>query len=230
MSPSLPAAGGWTREELESLPRTLLSRDSRLKPGVWLVKHPDGDGVVKDTARLTRSRRRLGRWLLNRERRALERLDGIDGIPRVLARIDRDAFVCARVPGKPLDAEAFRRAPRELVTALHHLMDRIHDRGVYHLDLHQRQNILVDDDGRPHLVDFGAALMPGPIARALFGRLLGWVDRQSTLKYLARFAPECLEPDEARAVLRRHRLRKLWIFTRHPSTRERTAARERLRP
>jgi hypothetical protein len=79
------------------------------------------------------------------------------------------------------------------------------------------------------MVDFGAALVPGPLARRVFGPLLAWIDRQAALKYLARFAPECLSEEEAQAVLWQRRARSLWIFSSRPSRRETLGARERLR-
>jgi hypothetical protein len=77
------------------------------------------------------------------------------------------------------------------------------------------------------MIDFGAAFVPGPLARAAFGGWLARVDRQAPLKFLARFAPESLTPDEARRVLAQRRWRRLWPFGR-PSRREEHAARRRL--
>ena len=72
------------------------------------------------------------------------------------------------------------------------------------------------------------AVAPGPVLRALFGRLLRYADRQAASKYLARFTPDLLTEEEARAVLRGRALRKLWFFTRSGRT-ESDGARRRLR-
>jgi len=216
-----------TREALERLPRQPLRQPSPLKPAVWRVETPMGAVVVKDVRPCGRLQRGIARWLLERERRVLERVGTLDGVPHLLGRIDRDAVVLSLVPGRPLDAALFGQRPRDLVAQLRELTEELHERGVFHLDLHQRKNLLVDDSGRLHVVDFGAAFALGPLARLLFGWLLGHVDRQAAYKYLARFTPEELTVDEARAVLRHRSLRRMWPFTPHGAA-EGRAARRRL--
>jgi predicted Ser/Thr protein kinase len=203
-----------TRDELERLPSELLRPASGVKPSVARVETAAGPIVVKDVRPARGARRTLARWLLGRERRALERVAGLEGCPRLLGRIDRDALAMSWVAGRPLDEELFRGRPRAFVSELLALIDALHARGVYHLDLHQRRNLLVDPKGRLHVVDFGAALVPGRMLRALLGPLLRHVDRQAPYKHLAHFAPEELTVEEARAVLRQRRLRRLWPFTR----------------
>jgi serine/threonine protein kinase len=200
--------------EYERLPRQLLSKPSRLKPAVWRVETPGGPVVVKDARACHGIPRLVARWLLRRERRVLERLVAIEGVPRVLAQLDRDVLVLSLVPGRTLDSELFRARPRELIAQMNALIDRLHALGVFHLDMHQRKNVLVDEAGRLSLVDFGAAVALGPTGRALLGRLLDHSDRHAPYKYLARFAPEELTPAEARAVLWQRRLRRLWPFAR----------------
>lgn len=216
------------RADLERMPRTQLGKPSGLKPAVWRVETPEGPVVVKDTRHAGRATRWLARWLLGRERRILERLESLDGVPHLVATVDADAIVLSLVPGTPLDEARFREAPRELVEQLLELTEKLHALGVFHLDLHQRKNLLIDERGRLHLVDFGAAVAPGRLTRLVLGRVLRQADRQAAYKYLARFTPEELSEAEARAVVRQRRLRKLWPFTPH-SRRESSRARARLR-
>jgi len=218
-----------SRAGFETRPRTLLSRASRLKPAVWRVEGPSGPVLVKDVAGLPPLFRILGRMLLHRERRILERLEGLDGVPAVLGEWDADAFLTSWVAGEPLDRERFCAAgPRKLTDQLLSLLEEVHARGVYHLDIRQRRNLLLDSHGRVRLVDFGAAFGFGPLRRRLFGALLGWVDRLSVLKHLARYAPAELTPAEARSVLRAQRLRRLWVVSPHRPRGEVEGARARL--
>lgn len=203
-----------SRSEYERLPRRLLSKPSRLKPAVWMVETPGGPVVVKDAGASRGIYRLIARWLIRRERRVLERLASIESVPRLLGQFDRDALVLSLVPGTTLDSNSFRARPRELVLQLNALISSLHAHGVFHLDLHQRKNLLVDEAGRLRVVDFGAAVALGPAARLLLGRPLAHSDRQAPYKYLARFAPEELTLAEARAVLWHRRLRKLWPFVR----------------
>lgn len=220
----------WTRAQFEAGPRTLLSRGSRLKPAVWrLESAPGGPVVVKDAAGAPWWSRWLARALLARERRVLENLRGLEQVPELLGSIDAEAFVCRWLAGAPLQREAFQRAPRRVADELLLLVERFHARAVYHLDLRQRQNVLLDARGTVAVVDFGAAWRLGPLTRPWLGPCLAAIDRQAALKYLARYAPEQLSAAEARAVLRAERWRRFWPFTPHRSRGAAEGARERLR-
>jgi hypothetical protein len=214
------------RAAYEGLPRSALGKRSGFKPAVWRVETFAGPVVVKDARHVKLPGRWIARWLVGRERAVLSRIATIVGVPQLVARIDQDAFVLTFLPGSPLDAPTFRARPREICEQLAAITDGIHRCGVFHLDLHQRTNLLVDDDGRLHVVDFNAAIVVGPLTRHLAGRILGCLDRYAPYKYLARFAPEELTYSEARWVARRQAIRRLWPFWR-PSKRELQAARMR---
>jgi serine/threonine protein kinase len=212
-----------TRSEYELMPRRLLSKPSRWKPAVWRVETPEGPIVVKDARGHGVVHRLVARWLIGRERRVLERITSIDCVPRLLGQLDRDALVLSLVPGRTLDGNLFRARPRELVAQLSELINSLHALGVFHLDLHQRKNLLVDETGRLRVVDFGAAVALGPAARLLLGGVLTHSDRHAPYKYLARFAPEELTLAEARAVVWQRRLRRLWPFVRPGRVEQRAA-------
>ena len=216
------------RAALEAAPRELLSRGSRFKPAVYLASASDGTVcVVKDVREVPGWSRPLARWLMGRERRILMALGGVEGVPRLLAEVDRDAFALALLPGEPLTPAAFEAHPRRLATDLRRITRAMHARGVYHLDLRQRQNLLVDGD-RLAVVDFGAAWKPRVWSAWLLAPIFRWVDRQAVLKYVARHAPQDLDYDEARSVLRFLRWRKLWFFSPHNDAGEWGSAKERV--
>ena len=109
----------------------------------------------------------LARRLLARERRALERLATLDGVPRLPAeRVAHElpppagsrpgaALVRSWIDGEPLSrAEAL---PVDFFDRLDELVQRVHAAGVCHNDLHKEQNVLVRADGSPALVDFQLA-------------------------------------------------------------------------
>lgn len=215
------------REALERLPRQQLGRPSAFKPAVWRVAAPGGTLIVKDVLHSPGWARWIARAMLRRERKILARLREVQGVPHLAGRIDRDAIALTWVPGRQLDKRIFRARPRDLMRQMEELTERLHTAGVFHLDLHQRNNFLVDERGRLSIVDFGSAVAPGRLTRALFGRYFRRSDQHAGYKFLARFAPEELTDDEARVVLRQRALRKLWFFT-PTSSREIRAARKRL--
>lgn len=209
-----PTRATWPRASYEAGPRRHLSRDSRWKPQVWEATTPDGAvRIVKDCRPLPWWSRWLARPLMGRERRILARLDGVAGVPQLAEALDRDAFAMKRLEGEPLTPETFRLAPRRLADQLQERASALHERGVFHLDLRQRQNLLVGPGLELQVVDFGAAWAPWAPLRWLLGGLLRRVDRSAALKYLARFAPEELAPEEAEELWRGLRWRRLWIFS-----------------
>ncbi len=216
------------RSLLDRLPRVLLSRGSRFKPAVFRIELADGPAVLKDCAGVPAWSRPLARWLLARERRAVERLAGLEGFPQVLASVDRNALLMGSLPGIAMHGEVFGADPRRWAGALREKVRAMHERAVFHLDLRQPQNLLADEERGLSVVDFGAAIAPGVFGLFCFGRLLRWVDRQAVLKYLARFAPQEMGEAEARSYLRGLFWRRLWVFSPHRNRGAEKAVRRRL--
>lgn len=184
--------------------------------------------VVKDCAALPWYSRGLARFLMGRERRLMRQLEGIPGFPVVRERIDRNAFSMGVLQGSVLSPDNFLLAPRRIADDLLQLVAKMHSRGVFHLDLRQRQNILLGPGLEVLVLDFGAGWMPNPVARKFFGKLLGEVDRSAALKYLARFSPKDLTVEEAAEVLRGIRRRKMWILSPYRSRGVEEAVQKRL--
>lgn len=94
----------------------------------------------------------IGRWLCRREMRFYDRLGDLPSIPPVLGTLGQTGFVHAFVQGHPLSRE--RRAPDGFFDQLAALLRELHSRNIAYVDTNKPQNILVGDDGRPHLIDF----------------------------------------------------------------------------
>ncbi len=103
----------------------------------------------------------FARLCARRERRALEALAGLEGVPRLVhdAALENahPGLVVLRswIEGRPL-ARA-EELPEDFFEHLDRLVAALHARGVCHNDLHKEQNILVGPDGLPFLVDFQLA-------------------------------------------------------------------------
>lgn len=178
------------RDELR--PRTLiaLQRGGLLAPDVLLVDAGGARVVVKDWAG-GRLRALVGRWLSRREAGVYRALAGHPSVPRYLGRIDACAFALEHRPGRrasrrrpPLPGPAFGARLEAAVADLH-------ARGVVHLDLRHRDNLLCDPEGRPVLVDFGAALRfrPGSAAGRWLLPQLARLDRRAIRKWRRRLTP-----------------------------------------
>lgn len=156
-----------------------------------------------------------GRLLTGREVRAYGRLEGVEGVPRFLGRIDGYAFGVEWVAGKDLGKCPKGTLRVETFDRLAATVEAMHARGVLHLDLRQRRNVLVDDAGVPRVIDFSSGFTVDPAGR--FGRwmlrVFGAVDRSGVLKYKRRFLPQSLTDDEKARLRGVERWRRWWPFS-----------------
>jgi len=137
-----------------------------------LFHSPIGDFVVK-TARGPWPWSWLGRAAIRREHEVYRRINGIRGVARCFGVIDGRKLVLEHVRG-----DTFRRREAEITSwddffsDLLETIDAIHSVGVAHGDLKRKDNLIVGDDMRPYIVDFGVASIDepnaGPWARFMF--------------------------------------------------------------
>jgi hypothetical protein len=94
----------------------------------------------------------IGRFLCRREVRFYNRLSDLPNVPRVLGLIGKHGFVHDYVPGRPLQKD--KPVPDGFFGELAGLLEELHRRGIAYVDTNKPENILLGDDGRPHLIDF----------------------------------------------------------------------------
>lgn len=199
------------REDLKHSPVRLISRKAFAKPDLSQVRSGDRVLVVKDVGEKNLFVRwTLGLWLIQKEWSIYSRLVGIRGIPQVIERIDRFAFTMEFVPGRPI--QRGESLSFSFFCELERILEEIHAKGVVHLDLRHKGNILVSEKGDPVLIDFnsGFYFKNGLLRRILFP-LLRWVDYGGILKLKHRVASS-MTPQELKTHKRLNRLRKFWIF------------------
>ena len=180
---------GLDRGNLVQQTRSVLNRGGWGNADVLLVESDLGAVVVKDFGPRTHYVRQwLGPWLLRREARAYRRLEGVEAVPRLLGQLDAAALVLEYRPGVLLSRSLSGKLPPDFLAELQRAIAEIHRRGVVHLDLRHRSNILAGDDGRPVVIDFASALRFDNATwwgRMLVG-LLGSVDRRALRKWRVR--------------------------------------------
>jgi serine/threonine protein kinase len=163
----------------------VLSRGGAGNADVLHVRDEGRDYVVKDFAGRGRCMRRLAPWLVGRELRAYEQLQGHPAVPRLLSRIDELAFAVEYRPGQVLGPRLAGWVPLSFIPELREAVREMHARGVVHLDLRHRSNALADPDGRPVLIDFASAVRfrPGGLAARLLLPLIAWIDLRAVQKW-----------------------------------------------
>jgi hypothetical protein len=210
-----PLPGAPTRERIAVAPSTLLKAAGRFKADLRVVDLGGEEVVVKDYAGKGLVARALGRWQIGRECRAYAWAGPQPFLPRLLGRVDGAALALERVRGAQLADVHPRYADKPaLLAALRHAIDALHARGIAHLDLRGRENVMVTPEGRVVVLDLGGAvrLRPGGLAHRLLFPLLAAADEAAWIKWKEMVLPGHLS-DRERAFDRRfRRLRTLWVF------------------
>jgi serine/threonine protein kinase len=137
----------------------------------------------------------LGRRLARHERRLLGMLADLPGIPALKGTITdggrplRNAVARDYIEGHPLgDREA---VSDPFFHELAHLLRSMHRRRVVYVDLHKRENILVDMQGRPCLIDFQISLLwPRWLPTGWIFQLFRRSDEYHLMKHWSRCRPD----------------------------------------
>lgn len=186
-----------SRDAFYARAQTFYRRGGGTEPNVAVIAVGDTRAVLKDYGAVPGwFGRLLGPLLIRREIQALERLAGLPGIPALYARPDARAVLMEHLPARPW--LQMRPSPAAF-GRLEALVAAMHARGVAHCDLRSAGNILVDEEGRPYLVDFVARVCRGASWNLpwnwLFARFCR-ADRNALAKLKLRHAPELASAEE----------------------------------
>jgi len=201
------------RKDIEQNSVHLAKGSSFGKPDLNRVEVGGRIFMIKDVRRKSLLIRwTLGLWLIHKEWKIYSRLAGIRGVPKVLGRIDRFAFAMEFIPGR-----AIRRGETlspSFFSDLERIIREVHSRGVVHLDLRHKGNILLSENGEPFIIDFNSAFYfrERGLLRHLLFPFLRKVDYGGLLKLKERVAPSLMTPEELVFLKRFDKFRKLWIF------------------
>ena len=125
--------------------QTLLYEDENNR---LIIKVPHGGGLT----------RRFRERMLRHEYDVYQKLGEFDGAPACHGLIDNQYLVLEYVEGRtirkkrPLDEDEFH-------TRLFEYIQKMHARGVAHMDLKRKDNLLVKSNESPCILDFGAAVI-----------------------------------------------------------------------
>lgn len=197
-----------TLAQLYANTRKVFRAGGGTRPEVRLVEFNGSVAVLKDyTPSDPLFRRFVGPHAVRREARALRALDGVAGVPRLLAVLGNDALVLEYVSG-PSARELARGAfAPEFFERLYGLIEAMHRRGVAHCDLRSSGNILLGPGGAPYIVDFVANFRRNrwwnPLTRWMYAKFCE-ADRGAVARLKKSHAPELLTSAE-HAVLARDR-------------------------
>ncbi len=149
----------------------------------------------------------VGRVLAGKECSAFERLCDVDGVPRLIERWGRTGLVREFIEGHPL--RKGERVGDDFHENLRALLAAIHAQDMAYVDLEKCENVLVGDDGRPHVFDFQIAwYLPKRLGGELWParRLRRWFqngDLYHLVKLQRRTRPDQLSSEALAASYRR---------------------------
>lgn len=190
----------------------LLHRGGFANADVYRYQRSDGGWVVKDFRTCPwLFRATVGQIMVRREAAALTRLNGVPGVPADAFIIDADAFADRDMGGKPMHEAAAEATDSRFFRRLERLVWRMHRRGMAHLDLRYRRNILVLDDDSPGIVDFQSAVCLDRLPRRM-KRFLRRVDLSGVYKHWCQRDPGTLGARRLAILRNSNRLRSWWVL------------------
>lgn len=194
-----------------------LRRGGPRKADLLIYRVGEEEVLLKDYSRKAGAWRSvLGRAFTRREARALRRLEGVEGVPQFRGRPDGYSVAMTFVSGRPARrGDPALNGNRAFVARLADTVRQLHARGVVHLDLKHRSNLMASPEGRPVVLDFESALCFDLHKRhgALAVKLLGRLDWLAVQNWKRRLCPAMLVESEsdARAARLSQRM-KGWFF------------------
>jgi len=134
--------------------------------------HFQGDGLdlVVKAAMGAGLLRKLRERTLAREYQAYQRMDGLAGVPKCYGMLDGRYLVIEFIRGKPYREASWTDRSRWFDEFLA-VLRSFHQRGVSHGDLKSKSNIMVTEDQKPCVIDFGTAFLEKPGLHPVNNRL-----------------------------------------------------------
>jgi hypothetical protein len=173
----------------------------------------------------------LGRFLCRREMRFYNSLSDLPNVPKVLGTVGRTGFVHEYVEGRPLSKN--RPVPDGFFAQLFALLEELHRRDIAYVDTNKPENILLGDDGRPHLIDFQISWdlreLGDWFATRWWLRVCQRADHYHVLKHHRRLRPDEMSPEELEQATRIGPMIKLHRVVTRPFKRIRRRTMQRMR-
>jgi len=215
-----------SRSELQHSQNTVLNAGRFANARVSLCRVGDGQWIVKDfSPKAWIIKNTYGQWTLYRELKALQKLQGLRGVPQDAYRVDLYAIAFRYVPGRVLAKVVPGEYAPTYFPALEQLVHDMHARGIAHLDIRYMHNVIVCDDGSPALIDFQTAVsLPKHIK--WLSRHLKRVDISGVYKHWLKRSPETLDVERRTKLERQNEVRKYWILTGYLGRRARNRKRK----
>lgn len=153
---------------------------------------------------------------MRHEYKIYTRVADIRGIPALGPRYGSRGYLHEYVEGKTLFELGKRyRLPDDFFDELARIIREVHERRVFYVDLKKKGNIILDENGKPALIDFHLSQHFGKLwwpFRRPYDALFRWFIREDIYhlyKHKKKYRPDLLTEEE-RALTRRTRLNRAY--------------------
>ena len=148
---------------------------------------------------------------------AFVKLQGISGIPKSPFMLDEYAVCYEFISGNTLKDTPPEAISDDYFFQLEDLVKRMHERNLVHLDIRNRRNIMVTDDGKPALLDFQSCLNLEHIPN-FFHNILIDIDYSGVYKNWYKVNPRLLDDKRKARLDQLNKKRSLWLFKGYPKS------------
>ena len=191
-----------TLENIEKTKINILRESTSTRPCILLIKDNGHEAVVKDFSRCGFIyKNTIGRIITFREKKAYEKIEGIEGVPELYKAMAGYVLVIEKIEGIDLRILRKKKGGVDPVffDELNELVKKCHARGIVHCDMRKAANIIKDKDNNPFLIDWGAAVfqkeMRFPVLNRIYKRLEK-EDFKAVIKLKLRFCPDAVSKQE----------------------------------
>ncbi len=172
---------------------------TRAQADVYEIEWEGQPAILKDfTGRPWLIRRVWGRLVAGREVRALGRLAGVQGVPRLIGWAGPEAFLMERLAARRLPKKGQPAPPDNFWLDLRRLFHELHGRGIAHGDL-RRLNLMIDEKGQACVIDFATSISVrgagGGVRGFLFERCRR-IDRVTLARLKESYGEELLDEED----------------------------------
>jgi predicted Ser/Thr protein kinase len=155
--------------------------------GVLYKLNVDGvDLVIKKANKQSFILGRLNQRSLYHEYRIYKQLSNLEGIPKCYGLTEKGDLILEYINGETYrDAQYELEGNNQFFNQLLILIQSMHELGVSHGDLKRKDNIFVDVNKKPYLIDFGTAIsnQTKNIAKRMFFQFLKKTDLNAWIKH-----------------------------------------------
>ncbi|MBC8226137.1 MAG: protein kinase family protein [Gammaproteobacteria bacterium] len=129
---------------------------------------------------------RLNQNSLHHEYKIYKQLKDLEGIPKCYGLTEKGDLILEYIDGQTYRESQYELEGKdEFFNQLLILIQKMHDLGVSHGDLKRKDNIFVDENKKPYLIDFGTAISSktNNIAKKMFFQFLKKTDLNAWIKH-----------------------------------------------